>query len=303
MKAASPTLLALFASDQPFEQFDLYTITLISGFVMRYANCPYDVVYGGNTYKCARNGGVILDEMGDSSGPRAHWTSGFAAGSWEITVMPRPQDLIGALPWAPAVKAGILQEATVQVDRGYVAAWSTTPSLSLIPAGVVNVFFGRVAEIDFGRSSIQININDPRELLDIDMPRNVYTAQCRFALYSSQCTMIAANFAVPALVTAASPSTAVFNVDAVAQADNYFALGNCVFTSGQNAGLRLMPRSSVHGTGLISLIAPMPFPIAPGDGVTLYPGCDKTVSTCTNKFNNRNNHGGFTLIPAAETAV
>lgn len=304
MKTASPALLALFASDQPFEQLDLYTITLISGFVMRYANCPYDIIYGGHTWLCARSGGVILDEAADSSGPRAHWTSGLEAGSWEITVLPRPEDRIGALAWLPAVRAGILQEATVRVDRGYIAGeWPTVPTLSLVPTGIVNVFFGRVAEIDFGRSSVQINISDPRELLNIDMPRNVYSSQCRYALFSPQCTKIAADFAVAALVTEATDSTSQFYTNAGAPVDGYFSLGNCIFTSGQNAGLRLMVRSSGHISGLISLIAPMPFLVAPGDGVTLYPGCDKTVATCTNKFNNRLNYGGFTQIPAAETAV
>jgi uncharacterized phage protein (TIGR02218 family) len=29
-----------------------------------------------------------------------------------------------------------------------------------------------------------------------------------------------------------------------------------------------------------------------GDGVTLYPGCDKTIDTCKNKFNNNLNFQG-----------
>lgn len=302
MKTANATLLALFATDQPFEQFDLYEITLTSGLVLRYANCPFDVIYGGKTWLCSRNGGIVLDEAGDSSGPRAHWTSGLDVGRWEITVMPRPQDLIGVLPWASAVRSGILQEATVRVDRGYVAAWPDIPTLTLVPAGTVNVFFGRVAIIDFGRSSIQININDPRELLDIDMPRNVYTTQCRYALFSPQCTLNKAAFAEAVAITAAA-STQQFSISAVGHPDAYYSLGNLVFTSGANVGLRMMVRSSIGATGALSLIAPMPFNVNVGDTLTVYPGCDKTVPTCTNKFNNKINHGGFTLIPSAETAV
>jgi hypothetical protein len=302
MKTASPALLALFASNLPFEQFDLYTFTLSSGLVLRYANCAFDVSFGGHTWLCARSqGGIAIDEAGDS-GPRAHWTVGLDTGSWSFTVMPRDTDTLGALPWLYAVRAGILQESTCRVDRGYIAAWPIVPTLSIVPDGIINVFFGRTAEIDFGRSSVQININDPRELLDSDQPRNLYTAQCRYALYSPQCTLNKALFATNAVVTSHT-STQLLSISDLSRADNYYALGNLVFTSGDNAGLRMMIRSSVGATGALTLLAPLPFNIADGDHVTAYPGCDKSVTTCTNKFNNKLNYGGFTEIPAAETAV
>lgn len=302
MKAANGTLLALFATNQHFEQFDLYTFTLESGLVLRYANCPFDVVVGGNTFLCARSvGGVAIDEAGDS-GPRAHWTTGFNTGSWQVTIMPRPTDTLGSLAWLPAVRAGLLQEATVQVDRGYVTAWPATPTMKLTPVGTVNIFFGRTAEIDFGRSSVQININDPRELLGIDQPRNLYTAQCRYALFDTQCALNKASFAVAATVTAVG-SQQNFTLGALGQVDGYFALGNAVFTSGQNNGLRGMIQSWVMSSKRMGLAVPIPFTIAIGDTLTIYPGCDKSVATCTTKFNNKVNYGGFSLIPAAETAL
>lgn len=302
MKSASPALLAMFSSDAHFEQFDLYTFTLISGLVLRYANCPFDVAFGGNTWLCARSpGGIAIDETGDS-GPRANWTMGFNTGSWQVSIMPRPADMLGSLPWLQSVRLGILQEATVRVDRGYVAAWPATPTLQLVPIGLVNVFFGRVAEIDLGRSLVQININDPRELLDVKMPRNVYSAHCRYALFDNQCSLRAADFRSPVAVTnLVSPQQ--FRTTLVAgKPDNYFALGNAVFTSGLNNGLRSMIRSSIAGTGLLTLIAPMPFTIAVGDTLDIFPGCDKTESACTNTFHNKINFGGFKYIPAAETA-
>jgi Phage conserved hypothetical protein BR0599/Uncharacterized conserved protein (DUF2163) len=301
MKAANPALLALFATNQHFEQFDLYTFTLSSGFVMRYATCPYDVQFGGVTWLCARSpGGVVIDEAGDS-GPRGHWTMGFDTGSWLVTIMPRPADVIGAIPWLPAVIAQILQEATVRVDRGYVLAWPP-PALTLVPIGLVNVFFGRVAEIDLGRSSVQININDPRELLDIDMPRNLYSAQCRYALFDSQCSLNRAAFAVNCAVNAQTGgNTTTFSANFPGVADNYYMLGSAVFTSGQNQGLRLMIRSQL--SGVLSMIAPFPFQMETGDTLTVYPGCNKTPATCAGKFNNLINYGGFPLIPAVETAI
>lgn len=302
MKAASPALIAMFASNADFEQFDLYTFTLTSGFVVRYATCSFDVVFGGHTWLCARSlGGIVIDEASDTSGPRAHWTSGFNTGTWSVNVMPRSGDVIGSLPWAPAVRAGILDEATVKVDRGYVAAWPTTPTLTLIPVGLVSVFSGRVAEIDFGRSVIQINMNDPRELLDTSIPRNLFTAACRYALFSPAplCSLNKASFAVSGAVTG-GVSLSGFATN-LTQPDGWFSLGNIVFTSGQNNGLRMMPRS--YASKAISLIAPMPFAVTVGDTFTAYPGCDKTTTTCANKFNNLVNFGGQPLIPVPETSL
>lgn len=303
MKTVTAPLIAMFSTNQDFEQFDLYTFTLTSGLVVRYATCPFDVKFGGNTWLCSRSvGGIVIDEGSDTSGPRAHWTIGLNVGTWEVSIMPRVGDLIGSVPWSSAVRAGILDEATVRVDRGYVAAWPSTPTLTLVPVGILNVFFGRVAEIDFGRSAVQINMNDPRELLATNMPRNLYSAACRYALFSPQCTLNPASFASAVHVTGVGSTTQQFNAGLPAHPDNYFALGNAVFTSGQNAGLRMMIRSSVNASGLLSLLAPMPFPLVIGDALTIYPGCNKTTANCT-AFGNLINYGGAPLIPTPETAA
>lgn len=298
-ESAPGALLALFATDQHFEQFDLYTFTLATGLVLRYSNSAFDVVIGGNSYLCGRSGGIIIDEAGAT--PTAHWTTGFDVGSWAINIMPRVGvDKIGSLDFLQAVRAGLLDGAMVAVDRAYVTAWPATPSLSIVPIGTVNVFYGRVAEIDFGRSAITVNMNDPRELLKLQMPRNLYSAHCRYSLFDEGCTLNKASFAVAATVTGASGQT--LNTTAT-QADDYFSLGYVEFTSGQNNGLKQMIRSSKNASGAINLIAPMPFAVGNGDTMTLYPGCDLLQSTCNAKFANAVNFGGAPYIPAAETAL
>lgn len=303
MKSASGALLALFASNAEFEQFDLYTFTLTSGYVLRYTNCPFNVVFGGHTWLCSTGaGGVVIDENGDS-GPRANWTSDLNVGTWEVTVMPRLTDLIGSNQWASAVRAGILDEAIVRVDRGYVTAWPA-PALSLVPVGILNVFYGRVAEIDFGRSVISINMNDPRELLAISMPRNLFGAGCQYALFDSECTLNPATYAVFSTIMVASSSQALqITLPAGTVPDNFFALGNIAFTSGLNNGLRMMVRQSNGTSGALALLSPMPFVASAGDTVVLHPGCDKTQASCVGTFGNLVNYGGFDYIPAAETAV
>ena len=298
MKTANVMLLGLFSTDQHFEQFDLYTFTLRTGLVLRYANCNFDVVAGGNTFLCARSGGVVIDEDQDG-GPRAHWTIGLNTGTWEVMILPRDVDLIGDKPWTTAVRAGLLDEATVRVDRGYISEWPTT--LSLVPVGTVNVFVGRIAEIDFGRSSVSINMNDPRELLDMQMPRNFYSATCRYALFDQGCTLTRSSYAVATSVTGVVDDQTI-NLTAT-QADDYFSLGEIEFMSGANNGLRNMIRLWTHAGGVAELLTPMPFAIINGDTANIYPGCDKTVATCTGKFNNLDNIGSEPFIPAAETSI
>lgn len=304
MRRANAATVALLASGQPFEQFDMYTFTLASGFVARYVNCPFDVNYGGNTWLCSRTaGGVILDEAGDTP-QRGDFTDGFAVGQWAIRIMPRDTDTIGNLPWKSAVRAGILNEAIMQVDRGIIAAWPSPPTLAITPVGILSkYFFGRVAEIDWGRSAVDISANDPRELLAIDFPRNFWTAECGYALFDTRCTLVKATFAVPTTINGIGNSNSKIMTTDAAHADNYFALGSALITSGDNTGLQLRIQSSLQLAGAIQLAAPFPFLITPGTTVTLYPGCDKQATTCTNKFNNRPNFGGFKDIPAPETAI
>lgn len=299
MKAASPALIAMFSTNQDFEQFDLYTITLTSGLVLRYTPCPFDVVYGGFRWLCSTSQSSVAIEEAAESGPRAHWTNDLNVGTWQVTIMPRPADVIGAKPFLWAVKAGILNEATFRVDRGYIQSWPSVPGLSIVPVGTINVFYGRIAEVDFGRSSVQINANDPRELLATDQPRNLFTAGCRDALFGPVCRLVKANFAVNGSITAIGGQqlTTTFN-----NPNGYFNLGEINFTSGGNAGLRMMIRYYMSD-GTMLLLSPMPFDINVGDAITAYPGCDKTRTTCIGKFNNILNYDGEPFIPAAETAV
>ena len=52
---------------------------------------------------------------------------------------------------------------------------------------------------------------------------------------------------------------------------------------------------------LMSAIPSLVESIEGSDGqaaVTLYPGCDHTLNDCINKFDNRDNYGGFQWIPS-----
>lgn len=79
----------------------------------------------------------------------------------------------------------------------------------------------------------------------------------------------------------------------------YFAYGTVKFISGANEGVTREVFTSDSSLNFVTL---MPFPedIAPGDGVELQFGCDKTLETCRQNFNNLLNFRGEPYVPGSD---
>ena len=85
------------------------------------------------------------------------------------------------------------------------------------------------------------------------------------------------------------------------QADGYFDLGTITFTSGDNIGIT---RTVHHYTvGHLYLAYSLPVLPAISDTFNAYAGCDKRLSTCTDKFNNKANFRGFPFMPVPEASI
>jgi hypothetical protein len=55
--------------------------------------------------------------------------------------------------------------------------------------------------------------------------------------------------------------------------------------------------------GVIYQLWPWFYPVMPGDDFTLLPGCDHSLPTCENVFDNVIHYGGEPYIPPPENAV
>ena len=287
---------------------DLYVFTLTSGQVLRYAAADADVIYGGNTYSSA----LFFDQAGSKA--VGHWKTGFDVDTWQVYIMPVDVDpvtlapfpvTIGSQPWLAAVAAGALDGAAVDIHRAYWSAWPnwTSPyNQDTTGAGVlVDYFAGRVAAVDLMRNQAIVSINSWVDQFTRLMPRNLWGAPCRHTLFDVGCGLTQGSFAHN--YTAAAGSTQSSIIIGAGPLHPTFALGQVTFTSGANTGFRRMIKS--YDGNALSLIAPLPFAVSPGDGLTAYPGCDKTllgIDGCTG-FNNTVNFGGQDLIPAQETAI
>lgn len=84
-----------------------------------------------------------------------------------------------------------------------------------------------------------------------------------------------------------------------------FIGGMLTWLSGENAGFRMEVKRDAFDDvfGNVELYEPMAREIQAGDTFTVAPGCDKTLATCRDRFDNVVNHRGYPLIPGRDKVV
>ena len=267
--------------DTPLFIAELFKITLISGTVLTY--CNVDVPITWNSYTYLSNSILI-------SGLMYKGTIGVNVDSQQITISARNIDTIGGVPFLQAVQQGILDGAKIQRERVFLPSWD------LPPIGSVIMFKGRVSNIEsVGRTYATINVASDLILLDIEMPRNKYQPSCVHTLFDSGCSLSKATYSSIGTISSVSSRTTInWNLS-----DIKYQQGTVTFTSGQNIGLSRTINSSNNSS--FSLAYPLNYIPSIGDSFTITQGCDHTLNTCTNKFNNLANFRGFPFVPPAST--
>ena len=128
-------------------------------------------------------------------------------------------------------------------------------------------------------------------LLDIDMPRNVYQANCQHVLYDANCGVASGTHASQGTVGAGSTQTLI----EWSSANASFQQGTVTFTSGANTGATSTIKAA--GAGWLQLVDPLPNAPGAGDAFTASFGCDHTMATCESRFNNLSQFRGFPFVP------
>jgi uncharacterized phage protein (TIGR02218 family) len=297
MKPASSALQALLATRQFFVA-DLYTFAggNLGTDVLRYCGGDLDVTANGFAYAAGGQTGPYFDRQDNKA--KCHWKIGTAVDTLVFDVVPGSATVLGA-PFLTAVRQGLFDGSELTLERVYMPTYGDTR------AGTVRMFVGRVAEIDAGRSIATFSVNSQLELLNLQMPRNLFQPGCVNNLGDASCTVNLASYAVTGTVEAGATSSG-FPTASLSQAAGYFNLGKVVFTSGALAGLsRTVQYNAVEsGYQTIGLVGYLPAAPAAGDTFTIYPGCDKTTGAggCA-KFNNLPHFRGFPYVPQPSTAV
>lgn len=293
MKTGSSTLTALLTT-RNFDVVDLFLFTLVDGTVLRYAGGDKDIVYGTDTYSCGATTSGPYFQTRQNRG-LCKWKIGLEVDQLSFDVLPGSGTVEG-FTFLSACRLGLFDGATMTLYRAFMPTYGDTS------AGLVNVFTGRVVEIDCGRSLVTFNINSHLELLDQQMPRNLYQPGCLNTLYDTGCTLLSSAFRVSGTVS--SGSTVSLVNTGLSQATGYFDQGTISFTSGQNNGFKRNVKAYTHGSpSTVAVLIPLPFAPASSDSFTIIPGCDKQQSTCNSKFSNLANFRGFPYVPQPETGI
>jgi hypothetical protein len=315
MKTVSEALTSLLNNTvDKFYPADLFIITLAnSGTVLRYTSHDTDLIVGSNRYyskNIGRKGtkisvGTSVDEL-------------------EVDIYPDDNWVVDGVPIIEALQNGVLDGAYLQLDRVFASsAWNVSlnfdeienvdtvanidfPSGPFIPSissdyVLEKLFLGRVDAPEIYSTSAQLKAKSLMQLLNINMPRNLIQSTCGNTLYDSVCGLTRSSYAVTSSVTSTSTATIIY-ASGLTQTAGYFNQGVIQFTSGLNSGLKRTVKTHASG-GVLTMILYFPSAPAIGDTFTIVPGCDKTMATCKNTFNNLANYRGMPYVPLPETTI
>jgi uncharacterized phage protein (TIGR02218 family) len=232
------------------------------------------------------NGYTYLANSVLVSGLKYRVSCGVNVDSQQVTIFARTADTIGGVPFLQAMQQGLLDGAGIQRERAFFASWGSAP------IGSVILFKGRVGQIDsIGRTSAQVTVASDLVLLDIDMPRNVYQANCQHVLYDAMCGVAAGTYSAQGSVGAGSTQTQI----QWPGANSSYQQGTLTFSSGANTGVAATIKAA--GVGWLQLAYPLPNAPSVGDGFAAAFGCDHTLATCQSRFGNFSRFRGFPFVP------
>ena len=281
----------LIATGQ-FIYADCFTLDLINGDKWRYTSAQRDV---GPVIPLD---GVLAElYVADDvrvSGLKMKLQIGVDVDEQDLQISYTSNNLIYGQPWGAAVSGGMLDGAIIRRDRFFAADWFS-PWIGAAP-----MFLGRVSNIDqIGRQDIKVKVKSYLVLANIAMPKEIMQPACRNTLYDARCSLVKSSFAVSGAVGAGSDNMTIHWSGAASQ----FALGTIEMATGPSAGQSATIRSVNPGVSL-TLSYPLPFEPGTGDVFEVFPGCDKTLTTCNGSlFNNQANHTGFPYVPPPQTAI
>lgn len=287
-------LAALLNSSTTLGMLDLYTITLAGGAVYRWTAGDASITINSLTWAI----GPGLKRGATST------SVGVGVDSLDVTIAAGSAVTINGIALLAFISRGGFDNARVVVERAYFAPTASTPT------GKLHWFSGRVADVSIGRAAANLIVNSDMELLNVQVPREMWQPGCLNTLYDSACGISRSGSKISKTAsTASNTARNSFQADlgAIATAPGTrFDLGTVTFTSGLNAGLsRTVKSSAVVSANVHQLITlnPWPFAVAIGDAFDAYPGCDKTVSTCGASFGNVMRFRGMPYVPAPETVL
>lgn len=180
----------------------------------------------------------------------------------------------------------------------------------LLPSGTPQqLFTGTIQKARVKGKQVKLRAAAFGGALDRRVPRFQWSVNCNHTLFSYGCVrrrptqMAKENFRAVGYFFAqwVDPKLLLQNVTypGVTPPDHYYVGGWVETGSGTSRQVREI-RGSWNVSGILHLLLARPIRVdqlVSGQEFHVYPGCDGQLSTCSSKFNNTENFGGFPFIP------
>jgi uncharacterized phage protein (TIGR02218 family) len=265
----------------------LWKLTRTDGTILRFTDHSHELVYLGETYE--PSGGFSPTAQQKQTGLRS-----------------RNQELMGMLSSGKItdgdLHAGKYDSCLIEIFRvDWLYPW----------AGSFDRQVYRIESVTFSSEHWEASIIGLTGLLQ-KANGELVTRMCQNDLGDGICRVNLTSSTVTRSVLTVTNSRRIFTASLTgitnpyvggAIADGYFTAGKLVWTSGPNLNLASEIRAHTQSSGTLELELETPFDIGVGNSFTIYPGCDKTWSTCLSKFANRPNYKGAPDVPGTDKMI
>lgn len=160
--------------------------------------------------------------------------------------------------------------------------------------GVAPLFSGILNDISISGSVASITVAGIEAFLLQTVPRFYYQPACNNTLFDTFCTLTDTDYDANEVITGIS-SDGLSLSGSFSTTENYLLYGQAVFGTER--------RMIVYHTSSLIKVRFAFNSLEVNDTIVVYPGCDKTLSQCIARFNNKVNFLGFPYIPKENPAT
>lgn len=175
------------------------------------------------------------------------------------------------------------------------------------------VFYGEVTKVQTSGPYLTATAEAIGAILNRKIPRKLLQPTCNWTVFDSACGLARASWKWDSLSVSWTGSTYTLRVNTITKggvaqtglAQHHFAGGMVIIGTGASVQYRWIADNAAQSGSNLDLILATPLPTAPsaGTAVEFYPGCDGRFETCSSKFANKANFGGFPYMPTGNPSL
>ena len=263
----------------------LVDIVCLNGTSIYMTSSDRDVTYLDNVYKASY--GCNLSQV--------QTVLGTSAESVSISALIDPAGITAAM-----IESGSMDNATMRV---------LIADFALEPVVAVVFFEGFVAQVTYEDKLTALVQGNPYLSLALTIASDVFSSNCRADFGDATCKYdITSKMQTHAILSVVSQQQFTYEELSVEAEDHYWVAGVIQFVDGANKGFSIEIQDSYatvgDPSGTIVLKAYLPYPVQVGDTINMWPGCDKTCTMCSTRWDNIVNFQGepFSVAPWVTTA-